>query len=200
MTEQPKPRTSRWRGLFPALVVGLAFLAASAVTWRTSSALFTATTTNGADTFATGSVALSDNDSGAALFTVSNLKPGDSAAKCIRVTYTGTLASGVRVYGTGLTVSGGSLDQWLNLQIEQGTNSLSTAGTCGTFTGATTIFANAAFNTFGTNYAGGSGSWTPSSNPTVMDYRITYTLSSSAPNGTMAQNLSLTFTWEAQNT
>ncbi len=200
MPDQTTPRASRWRGLLPALVVGLAFVAASTVTWRTSSALFTATTVNSGDAFATGSVALSDNDLGSALFSVSNMKPGDTAAKCIRVTYTGTLASAVRVYGTGLTVSGGALDQWLDIQVEEGTNSLTTAGTCGTFTGASTIFANAALDTFGTAYASGSGSWTPSSNPTTMDYRITYTLSSSAPNTMMAQNLSLTFTWEAQNT
>lgn len=200
MTDQTTPRAPRGRGVLPALIIGLAFLAASVVTLKTSSALFTATTSNATDTFATGSVALADNDLGTALFSVTNMKPGDSAARCIRVTYTGTLASSVRVYGTGLTVSGGQLDQWLNLQIEQGTNSSGTAGVCGTFTGATTIFADAAVNTLGTAWASGSGNWTPSSNPTTMDYRITYTLSGSAPNGTMSQNLSLTFTWEAQNT
>lgn len=189
-----------WHTLLPAVVIALAFLAASVVTWRTSSALFTATTVNGADSFATGTVALSDNDSGAALFTVTNMKPGDSAAKCIRVTYTGTLASSVKVYGTNLTVSGGGLDQYLDVQIEQGTNSLSTAGTCGTFSSPVTVFGSAALSTFGTSFATGSGNWTPSSNPTTMDYRITYTLSSSAPPGTMGQTLTLSFTWEAQNT
>ena len=200
MTDQTAPRERRWHHLLPALVVGLAFLSASVVTWKTSSALFTDTTSNPADTFATGSVGLTDNDLGSALFSVSNMKPGDSAAKCIRVTYTGTLASSVKVYGAGLTVSGGALGDWLNIQIEQGTNSSSTAGTCGTFSGATTVFANAAVNTLGTTWGTGSGNWTPSSNPTTMDYRITYTLSGSAPNSTMSQNLSLTFTWEAQNT
>lgn len=186
--------------LLPAVVIAVAFLAASVITWRTSSALFTASTVNPTDTFATGTVALSDNDSNSALFTVTNMKPGDTASRCIRVTYTGTLASSVKVYGQNLTVSGGSLDQYLLIQIEQGTNSLSTAGVCGTFTSPTTVFGSAALSTFGTAYASGSGNWTPSSNPTVMDYRVTYTLSASAPNGTQGQNLSLDFVWEAQNT
>lgn len=183
--------------LVPALVIAVAFVVASMVTWRTSEALFTATTANGTDQWATGSVALNDNDNGTALFNVSNLKPGSTAAQCIRVTYTGTLASTVRVYGTGLSATN-ALDQYLNIQIEQGSNSSSTAGACGTFTNPVSIF-NDTLDNFGTGFVSGSGAWAPASNPTVMDYRITYTLLGTAPNTTMSSNASVTFTWEAQN-
>ena len=184
-------------GVLPALVVGLALVVASLVTWRTSNALFTATTTNGTNNFSTGSVTLSDNDSGTALFNVTGMKPGATGSACIRVSYSGTLASSIKVYGTGETATN-SLDTYLSIAIDQGTNSSSTAGACGTWTASTNYFTGN-LNTIASTFATGYGSWTPSSAAT-QDYRITYTLSSSAPNSTMSSTASVTFTWEAQNT
>ena len=42
--------------------------------------------------FAAGTVAITDNDSNTAMYNVRNQKPGDTLTRCIRVTYTGTLA------------------------------------------------------------------------------------------------------------
>jgi len=181
----------------PALVVGLALVVASLVTWRTSSALFTATTVDGSNSFSTGSVVLSENDSGAALFNVGGLKPGATGSACIRVTYSGTIAAAVRVYGTGETATN-LLDQYLTIAIDEGTNSSSTAGACGTWTASVNVFGGT-LDTLGSTWAGGTGTWTPSGSAT-RDYRITYTLSSAAPSSTMGSTASVTFTWEAQNT
>lgn len=61
---------------------------------------FTGTTSNTGNSFAAGSVILSDNDSNTAMLALSNAKPGDSDTSCIKVTYTGSLSSTVRIYGT----------------------------------------------------------------------------------------------------
>ena len=54
---------------------------------------FTATTTNSGNSFATGTVAISQHAGATTLYTGSNKKPGDSTVACIRVTYTGSITS-----------------------------------------------------------------------------------------------------------
>src|SRR5216117_1377795 len=61
---------------------------------------FSSTTTNPNNTFSAGSVTIADNDSNAALYSVTNKKPGDSVSSCIKVTYTGSLPSDVHIYTT----------------------------------------------------------------------------------------------------
>ena len=194
---QPASAPSRpRRSHTPAILVAVAIMVASMVTWRTSSVLFTATTSNGPQSFSTGSVTLTDNDLGVALFSVTNMKPGATGQQCIKVTYGGTLAATIKVYGTGLTATN-ALDTYLNIQIEEGSTSATTFPSCSGFTASGTIF-NAALSTLGTNYSGGVGTWAPSGSA-AKDYRITYTLSSAAPNSTQSSTAAVTFTWEAQN-
>src|SRR5712691_2362219 len=59
---------------------------------------FSSTTSNSNNQFASGAVILSDNDAGAAMYSVSGKKPGDSVQACITLTYTGTLAADVKLY------------------------------------------------------------------------------------------------------
>lgn len=181
----------------PVILLSLVLLLVTAVTLRASNALFTATTTNDTNTFSTGSVALSDNDAGAALFTVSGLKPGSTGSACIRVTYSGTLPASVKLYGTGLTATN-SLDQYITLVVDEGTNSTGSAGACGTWSGSTTV-STTTLTAFPTTYGGGAGTWAPSGAATK-DYRFTYTMSAAAPNTVMNSTASVTFVWEAQNT
>jgi hypothetical protein len=187
-------RTSRRSS--PALLIVLGLVGASILTWRTSTALFTATTQSGANTFGTGSVTLGDNDAGSALFTVTGMKPGSTGQGCINVTYSGTLPSMVRIYGTGETATN-SLDNYITVQIEEGSSSATTFPSCAGFVPASTAF-NSTLNTIGTSFAAGYGTWAPPG-PGSKDYRFTYTLSASAPNSVMNSTASVTFTWEAQN-
>ena len=99
----------------------------------------TATTSNGPQSFSTGSVTLTDNDVGVALFAVSSMKPGATGQQCIKVTYGGTLAATIKVYGTGLTATN-ALDTYLNIQIEEGSTSATTFPSCTGFTAAGTVF------------------------------------------------------------
>src|SRR3954471_10006026 len=86
---------------------------AGAQTW----AAFSATTASTADSFASGTVALADNDSGTATLSLSAAIPGNSDSGCITVSYTGSLASAVRLYGTTI---GTGLDAYLDLKVTRG--------------------------------------------------------------------------------
>lgn len=75
---------------------------------------------------------LFDNDADTAMFTMSNMVPGSTEVGCIKVTYSGTLSSSVRLYGT---TSGTGLDQFLNLRVTRGTYVPTEPGfdSCGNF-------------------------------------------------------------------
>ena len=94
MSNENEPR--RRRRPWVALLAIVGVIGSSAMVWQASNAAFTATTNDGVNSFAAGTVALSDNDLGTALFSATNLKPGSTGQACIRVTYSGTLAAGVR--------------------------------------------------------------------------------------------------------
>src|SRR5919205_1280896 len=89
-------RRLRRKVLGSMVVLGLVGVVAGVGTWSA----FTATTANSGNTFAAGTVAIGDNDAAGAMFSLSGLKPGDSDAGCIQVTYTGSLAANVKLYGT----------------------------------------------------------------------------------------------------
>ncbi|HEU4349241.1 MAG TPA: TasA family protein [Actinoplanes sp.] len=97
-----------------ALVFGLV---ASGATWSA----FNAQTSNAANSFNTGTVAITDNDVDSAMFTVSGMRPGTAVSKCIKVTYTGTLTAGVKFYGA--TTAGTGLESYLQLSVTRGTSS-----------------------------------------------------------------------------
>src|SRR5437588_10326138 len=86
---------------------------------------FSSQTSNSGNTFDAGTVYLSDNDAGSAMYTVSNQKPGGSAVvRCIKVTYGGSLAADVHLYTTS-TVN--AVGQYINLSVEKGTSAGSPA-------------------------------------------------------------------------
>jgi hypothetical protein len=70
---------------------------------------FSGSTADAGNTFAAGTVAISDNDGGSAMFAFTGVRPGDTDAKCLTVTYTGTLPSLVRLHGA---TTGSGLDQY----------------------------------------------------------------------------------------
>ena len=160
-----------------------------------SIAAFSDTTDNTGNTWSTGTVILEDNDLGAALFTVTGMKPLDVVEKCIVVTYKGTLLpADVLLYG----VSGGSgLDAYLDLVIDEGTGAA--FGNCSGFSFTSNIFTGTltSFAVAHTNFGDGAGIWSPSANPESKTYRFTVTLQDD--NAAQTLDATATFTWEAQN-
>jgi predicted ribosomally synthesized peptide with SipW-like signal peptide len=123
-----KPSTSR-KILSTLLVLSLM----AAVTGGVTVSAFSATSQSNGNTFAAGTVGISDNDGGSsALYNVSGLEPGQGVEKCIKVTYGGTLAGEVRIYTDS---SIGALGSQVGVQITPGTQTGSPAfPSCAGFT------------------------------------------------------------------
>ncbi len=167
---------------------------------------FSSTTTNSGNDFSTGSVTIGDNDSNQALYSVSGQKPGDpGSTSCIKVTYTGSLDSDVKIYSTGTI---GSLGQYVDLTITPGTQASPSFPDCTGFTadGSGDIYSgtlqdfassHSSYANGLADYPGSSSAWT--TNDSVV-YRFQVTLQSGAPDS--AQGLSVgshSYTWEARN-
>lgn len=166
---------------------------------------FSSTTTNAGNTITAGTVSIADNDAGAAMYSLTNAKPGESVSKCIKVTYTGSLDADVHIYTTSTI---GALGQYVELTITPGTQTTSTFPSCTGFTpdsgGALYSGTLANFATTRNSYANGvvdyPGTGTKwAANESVV-YQVTATLQSSAPEAAQGATTGAhTFTWEARN-
>jgi hypothetical protein len=198
----PSRRAGRLLGL---LVIPAALFGTGAAVVGTSWSAFSAKTVDPANSWSAGAVTLSDDDGGgsAAMFTATGLKPGSTGSKCIVVTYGGSLAAAVKLYGASYSTTN-DLASNLNLTIVQGSGG-SFAGGCTGFTAAATnssVYSGtlANFASSYTNYGNGvaADAWTPSGAGT-RTYQFTYTLSSSTPDSAQGGSANIGFTWEAQN-
>ncbi|WFR66847.1 hypothetical protein P9139_19790 [Curtobacterium flaccumfaciens] len=94
-------------------------LAAGLAVSTASYSAFSATSSNDADNWSMGSVALNNDAANGALFSASNLKPGSTGTNCIAVTSSGSLASAVRLYATNVQQTK-ALASYVTLQVKQG--------------------------------------------------------------------------------
>lgn len=188
--------------LLSGLVLGLACVGVAGVAWSS----FSSTTANPSNRFSAGTVAIADNDAGASLLSLSSASPGASSSGCIRVTYTGSLASSVHLYGS----TTGSLAQYLNLVITRGTQGAPSFPSCTGFSADTTNYVGAgagvvysgtlgSFASANHDFASGladPGSWAQNDAHT---YKVQVTLPSAAPAAAQGVASTATLTWEAQN-
>jgi hypothetical protein len=198
----PRRRRSLRTVLLTALVVGIL----GSVAGIGSYSAFTATATNTGNSFAAGTVVIADNDSNGFMLALANAKPTDADTSCINVTYTGSLASSVRLYSTQT----GTLGGYLTLTITRGTDSSPSFDSCTNFTADATDYIGSGngvvyqglLSAFPSTYAAGlvdptSGSPETWTSPEAHSYRFVVALA----NDNAAQGLSTTaaFTWEARN-
>jgi len=191
--------------LASAVACGLAVVVAGAATWSS----FAQTTANPSNSFSAGTVAISDNDAGTTL-SIPALSPGVSSSGCIKVTYTGSLASAVRMYAS----TTGALAQYLNLTITRGTQTSPTFPSCTGFSadsanyigaGAGVMYSGTLSNLASsyTNFASGlvdaPGSPQSWSGGSAHSYMLTVSLPAGAPSAAQGLSSTATFTWEAQN-
>jgi hypothetical protein len=198
-------RPSRKVATIVSLVAIPAALAVSGlVVAQSSYSAYSATTVNPTSNWATGTVALTDDDANTAAFTASNLKPGATGSRCIVVSSTGTLPAAVKLYGTAAATTK-ALASSINLSVTQGTG-----GSFGSCTGYTPLASGSSVYTgtladFGANatsFATGVGSWNTAGVATGAEtrtYQLTYTVNPNATNDTQGGTAALGFTWEAQN-
>jgi len=175
----------------------LAMLAASFIAVQATEAAFTAQTDNTTNQFQAGTVALSDNDAGAALFDGSSLLgPGDVQVACIEVTYSGSLDADVRLYGA---ITGGTgLEAYLDLTIERGT------GDCSAFGTATEVWGSVdggldAFLTAASSFANGVDNWAPVGGGVDDTVPYRFTVGQQDNNAAQGMFTLVSFVWEAQS-
>jgi hypothetical protein len=190
--------------LVSAAVVGALAAVTGVATW----AAFSATTANPANSFAVGTVALTDNDGNGTLLSLTNARPGDTTTGCIKVTYTGSLPADVKLFGS---VSG-ALGQYLTLKVTRGTDAGSSFPSCTNFSPDTRdyigqgggVIYNGNLSDFPASYAagitdrddatGGTETWTASE---VHAYKLEVTLQNNT--SAQGQSANASFTWEARN-
>jgi predicted ribosomally synthesized peptide with SipW-like signal peptide len=185
--------------LLTALVVG----GLSALVGLGTYSAFTATTTNSGNNISSGTVKIDQHSGATTLYNVTNQKPGDSTAKCIRVTYSGSLtASAVKLYASaGITGTG-----QYNLQVERGSGLTTLNGTmsCAGFSSTSTAY-NGDLAAFGSTYAGGvdgkaaAATWATSDS---VDYRFTITQNDDTTanaHTSVVTSGAHSFTWEARS-
>ncbi len=167
-------------------------------------AAFSSTTANSGNSFSAGTVVISDNDSGSSLYNVANGKPGSTVTSCIRVTYSGTLDSDVKLYTADAI---GAIGPYVDLTIDAGTQPAAAFPSCTGFSpdAGGPIFSGtlASFRAAHNSYANGlldypgtvATKWVTSDN---VVYRFTVTLQdNNSAAGTSSG--SHAFTWEARN-
>lgn len=167
--------------------------------------LFSATTQNAGNEVSSGTVELSDNDSGAALYNATGIRPGEALSRCVKTTYAGSLSALVRLYSPSTP---GPLAQYIDLTITQGTQASSTFPSCTGFSPDATgvIFSGTlqSFEQTRNSYANGiatvpvgKSSW---ANGEALVYRVQATLQASAPNSSQGWSSGVhSFVWEARS-
>lgn len=184
-------RSPRWASI---AVLPLGLTLSGFFVWQGSEAAFTAQTSNPGNSFSAGTVTLSDDDTGVAMFTMSGLRPGSTDTKCITVTYTGSLAATVKLYVAPGDYTGTGLGTYLNLTVQEGTGG--SYASCTGFVSSAADYTGTlgAFAAARTSSATGVGSFAPTAGQSRA-YRFTYTLADN--NAAQGLNSQVTLTWEA---
>jgi len=163
---------------------------------------FSSTTSNDNNNFTAGTVTIADNDAGAALYVLTNQKPGVTTDRCIKVTYSGSLDSDVKLYSSAIAGVGSNL---INLTVTPGTQGGAPAfpSCTGFVADAGAPLYNGVASGFPTTYAGGIAD-----NPGTVATKwatgdsVVYRFSTSVQDVNGAQGATTgthSFTWEARN-
>ena len=151
--------STRARRIAAVSAAPVALLVAGLLVWQSSNAAFTARTQNVGNNWATGSVSLTDDDLGAALFNVQGVVPGQTGTKCITVTSTSSVPGVVKLYLARMGMNG--LETYLYGSLETGSGG--SFGSCTGFVAEAPATPYTAFNLFGASthdYATGALPWT----------------------------------------
>jgi len=196
--------TERQRRVVRAAAIPAALLASAVVVWQGSYAAFSATTANPTNNWTTGTVSLTDDDAGSAMFTATLLKPTSAGSKCIVVTSNSTVFGPVKMYASAQSsnaLSGvpANASEQLGLTVEVFNPGAFTnnAANCTALTGGSTAYSGSIAGLPST-YATGVGTWTPTASGDTRVYRFSYLVPSTATVAVQGQTASAGFTWEIQ--
>ncbi|MFF2842583.1 hypothetical protein [Paenarthrobacter sp. NPDC057981] len=200
-----KSPSSRTRAIAAFTAGPVAVLIAGAMVWQGSQAAFTATTRNSGSSWSTGSVTLTDDDLGAAAFTVENIVPGQTGQKCIVVTSNSNVPGEVRAYTQNLITDRG-LENRIFFDLEQGTGG--SFNDCTGFTPTANTVPELPISTLAANsrdYATGGSIWDTAGTPgETQSYRGTWRfdttgLTQDQVNALQGARVGIDIVWELQS-
>ena len=187
--------------MLPLALIGATFAVAGP-----SYSVFNRSTSSAANAWTAGAVTLQNNSSGtnaqigSALFGISGLQPGASASKCVAVTSTSSVTTGVSLYVSNVSpVGAGNLPSYVSMSVTMGTGSSGTNGDCTGYTPTSTLATNVHLDSLPTTYAGGVTPWAPSVGTDTRVFKFTYTVDMTVPNTLQNSTAGATFVWEAQS-
>ncbi len=187
----------------------LAILAAAAMIWSASNAAFSATTRNSGNNWATGSVALTDDDAGSARFQVNNMLPGQTETKCITVTANTSVPGVVRNYAVNAISTSSVLSDHVMISGTYGTGG--GFGSCDGFTPAVDVGPAVSLTQLAqvSNYAAAAAAdpaagWSVPAGVTSRTYQVTWKFDATDLSQAQLDTLQGTHTgidmqWELQN-
>lgn len=200
-----KTPSARTRKIAAFGAAPLAILIAGAMVWQGSQAAFTASTRNSGSAWSTGNVVLTDDDLGAAAFTVENIVPGQTGEKCIVVTSGSNVPGEVRAYSQNLITAKG-LENRIKFDLELGTG-----GSFNDCTGFTSTANNtpemslATLSTTSRDFATGGTPWKTAGTPgETQSYRGTWRFDTSGMsqeeiNSLQGARVGIDVVWELQS-
>lgn len=183
----------------------LAILIAGTMVWQGSQAAFTASTRNAGSAWSTGNVVLTDDDLGAAAFTVENIVPGQTGQKCIVVTSGSNVPGEVRAYTQNL-ISAKGLEDRIFFDLEQGTGG--SFNDCTGFTPTANQVAEMPISTLASvnrDFTTGGAPWMTQGTPgETQSYRGTWRfdttgMSQDAINALQGARVGIDLVWELQS-
>jgi hypothetical protein len=182
----------------------VAVLLAGLMVWQGSNAAFSADTRNTGNSWETGSVKITDDDGGAAMFQIQNVVPMASGEKCIAVTATTDVAGTIKFYVGDLAADG--LEPYVKVTVAQGTGG--SFSSCDTFAADQTEASQSlvAIAAAHSSWATAILPWTTAGVPTgdTKTYMISWVFDTSTLTQTQIDALqgkaaSINFEWELQN-
>ena len=172
----------------------LAVLLSGAVVATSSYAAFSASTDNPGNSWSTGRVDLTDDDSGDALFELTGLVPGTSGQACVTVTADTPADSTVRLY-TAASSAGGPLADALDVTVEQGA---ATDDCDALVTEGAAVTGSLSELQAKTSWADGVAPWDVPAGGGERTYRVSWELPASADNTVQDSSAATSFVWELQ--
>src|SRR5918912_1828681 len=116
LERRPKLMNRFRKTLISLAIVGIA----GAVAGTGAFSAFSKTTSNDNNTVTAGDVTITNDSPTTASYSLPAAKPGDTASRCIQVTYNGSLSSTVKFYRSALSGNTG-LESDIDLVITKGT-------------------------------------------------------------------------------
>lgn len=182
------------------LAANLAALTASfilvlAAVTQVSGAVLSDTAELDGNAWETGSVVLTENNNGQALFDAQDITPGSyNETQCVTVTYEGSITPADVVFYAD--ADDNQLAQELQVQIDRGTADVDAGPDCTGFSSNEQIY-NGSLDGLPENFAGGAGQWEASNTDDLRSYQFTVSLPSTDP-ALFNQTATADFVWEAQ--